>query len=256
VTLKLASLGSGSRGNALLVEFQQTLLMIDCGLTRAAVEERMKLLGRHPSDLTAVLVTHEHGDHAQGVRALSRRYPVPVWMTAGTAAGGAARGIPQVKTFNCHRPLEIRDLQVCPFPVPHDAREPCQFTFSGGGRKLGILSDTGHVTAHIRQRLSGCDAVAVEFNHDREALLGGQYPEHLKQRIASQHGHLSNAQAAELVRGIAHPELQWVLALHLSEANNSPQRVRQSLHVAFEETHPAGRHLALQDAPSEWFEIV
>lgn len=254
MTLKLASLGSGSRGNALLVEYRQTLVMIDCGLTRKAVEERMALLGRHPADLSAVLVTHEHGDHVQGVRSLARRYAIPVWMTAGTAGSAAARALVKLTTFNCHRTLQIGDLEIQPFPVPHDAREPCQFSFRGGRGRLAVLSDTGHVTPHVREHLAGCAAVAVEFNHDADSLQGGRYPEHIKRRIGSQHGHLSNAQAAELLGGLEHRELQWVLALHLSESNNSPALVRESVRRIFDGDLERF-HIASQDTPSAWLEV-
>ena len=256
MTLRFASLGSGSRGNALLVESAQTLVLVDCGLTLKAIEERLGGLGRDPRDIDAVLVTHEHTDHIRGVAAFARRYRTPVRMTAGTAAGSASRTPPRLETFNCHRQFEIGDLSIEPFPVPHDAREPCQFVFSNGHRRLGILSDTGHITPHIKTHLAGCDALALEFNHDAEALWAGDYPEHLKQRIASQVGHLNNVQAAELLSHVADSRLQWVVALHLSETNNSPGRVRETLHDALGADHSAEAHLALQHEPSRWLEVV
>ena len=254
--MRFASLGSGSRGNALLVESATTLILVDCGLTLKAFEQRMRILDRDPRDLTAVLVTHEHSDHVQGISALARRYRTPVWMTPGTAAGSASRSLPKLKTFSCHRRFALGDLSVEPYPVPHDAREPCQFVFSAGRRRLGVLSDTGHVTPHIRTHLSGCDAIALEFNHDAETLRAGDYPEHLKQRIASPIGHLSNAQAAELLSNVGDGRLQWVMALHLSEANNSPDRVRQTLRDALGAGHAAEAHLALQHEPNGWLEVA
>ncbi len=256
MSLRFASLGSGSRGNALLVESAQTLVLVDCGLTLKAVEERLRGLGREPRDIDAVLVTHEHTDHVRGVSAFARRYRTPVRMTAGTAAGSKSRTLPRLETFNCHRRFEIGDLTVEPFPVPHDAREPCQFVFASGRKRLGILSDTGHITPHIKTHLAGCDALALEFNHDTEALWAGSYPEHLKQRIASQVGHLNNSQAAELLEHVVDSRLQWVVALHLSEANNSPERVRESLQDALGTEHSATAHLAGQHEPSRWLEVV
>ncbi len=256
MTLRFAALGSGSRGNALLVESAHTLVLVDCGLTLKAIEARLGSLGRDPRDIDAVLITHEHTDHVRGVSAFARRYRTTVRMTAGTAAGSASRTLPKLETFNCHRPFEIGDISVEPFPVPHDAREPCQFVFKAGGRRLGILSDTGHITAHIKAHLAGCDAMALEFNHDAEALWAGDYPEHLKQRIASQVGHLNNVQAAELISDVVDKRLQWVVALHLSEANNSPGRVREILQDALGNDHSAEAHLAVQHEPSDWLDVV
>ncbi len=256
MSLRFASLGSGSRGNALLVESAQTLVLVDCGLTLKAVEERLGDLGRDPRDIDAVLITHEHSDHVRGVSAFARRYRTPVKMTAGTAAGSSSRTLPRLEILNCHRHFSIGDIAVEPFPVPHDAREPCQFVFSNGGRRLGILSDTGHITPHIKTHLAGCDAMALEFNHDTEALWDGDYPEHLKQRIASHVGHLNNTQAAELLSCVVDSRLQWVVALHLSESNNSPGRVRETLRDALGAGHSAEAHLAEQHEPSSWLEVV
>jgi phosphoribosyl 1,2-cyclic phosphodiesterase len=255
VTLRFASLGSGSRGNSLLIELNETLLMVDCGLSLKAVEERLRVLGRTPLDVTALLVTHEHADHIQGVARFARRYNTPVWMTPGTGSTAATTGISRRHTLNCHRELEIGEITVQPFPVPHDAREPCQFAFAGAGRRLGVLSDTGHITSHITERLAGCDALALEANHDLEALRRGPYPASVKQRVASSLGHLNNTQAAQLVETVNHPELQWVVALHISEQNNSHDTVRDFLTPALTRGEQS-LHLAEQNTPSEWLEIV
>jgi phosphoribosyl 1,2-cyclic phosphodiesterase len=251
--LRFASIGSGSRGNALLVEFDDTLIMVDCGLPRRVVEERLRTLGKSPADLTALLVTHEHGDHSRGIGALSRRYGMPVLATYGTAS--AIRGLHGIKHLNCHRELEIQSIRVEPFPVPHDAREPCQFAFRAGGRKLGVLTDTGHVTPTIVERLSACDALAIECNHDRAMLDRGAYPPAVKARVGSRYGHLSNVQTADLIGRVRHSALQWVMGLHLSEQNNSVERVREAVDPALV---PVGIdiELATQDAPTAWREIV
>ena len=255
VTLRFASLGSGSRGNALLVEVDETLVMVDCGLSLKATEERLGVLGRTPLDVTALLVTHEHADHMQGVARFARRYNTPVWMTPGTASAPAARGLTRVNTLNCHRELELGKLVVQPFPVPHDAREPCQFTFAGAGRTLGVLSDTGHITSHIAERLAGCDALALEANHDLESLRRGPYPASVKQRVASSVGHLNNEQAAQLLERVGHPDLQWVVVLHISEQNNSPGDVRDALAGVLARDEQK-LYLAEQNTPSEWLEII
>jgi phosphoribosyl 1,2-cyclic phosphodiesterase len=252
VTLRFASLGSGSRGNASLIEFGSTLLMVDCGLPRKAVEERLESLERHPRDVTAVLVTHEHTDHSQGVAKFARRYNTPLWMTPGTAS--AIPGLVRVQNLSCHRELKIGSISVQPYPVPHDAREPCQFVFAAGGRRLGMLTDAGHVTAHMYERLAECDALAIECNHDLPSLQRGSYPESLKARVASRFGHLNNAQTTELLGRLDPTRLQWVMGLHLSERNNSPEHVRAALRPALDKArYPL--HLATQDAPSGWLSV-
>lgn len=250
--MRFASLGSGSRGNALVVEDGNTLVMIDCGLTRANVEERLKSLRRDPRDLAAVLITHEHGDHAGGVVSFTRRYKVPVWATPGTAS--AIRGLGSRRGLNCHRPLTIGSLSIEPFPVPHDAREPCQFVFTAGKKRLGILTDTGHITPAIVDRLESCDALALECNHDLGMLESGGYPPSVKARVASRYGHLNNGQCAQLLAGIQHGGLQWVVGLHLSERNNSPERVREIM-TDVGDGQPWRLHLAAQDEPTSWLEV-
>jgi phosphoribosyl 1,2-cyclic phosphodiesterase len=250
--VRFASLGSGSRGNALLVESGDTLVMIDCGLTRSSLEERFKAVDRDPRDLSGVLITHEHGDHSQGIVPFLRRYSVPVWATPGTA--GAIRGLGSRHGLNCHRPLTIGSLAIEPFPVPHDAREPCQFAFCAEGRRLGVLTDTGHITPVIVERLGACDALALECNHDLTMLQSGAYPESVKARVASRYGHLNNDQSAQLLAGIQHSGMQWVVGLHLSERNNSEQRAREVLE-GIEGERSWSLHFASQDVASDWYEI-
>jgi phosphoribosyl 1,2-cyclic phosphodiesterase len=250
--LRFVSLGSGSKGNASLIEFDSTLLMIDCGLPRKVVEERLAQVGRSPRDVTALLVTHEHSDHAQGVATFVRRYNTPVWMTPGTAS--AVRELPRVSTLSCHRSLTIGSITVEPFPVPHDAREPCQFVFAAGGRRLGLLTDAGYVTPHMHERLMPCDALAIECNHDLDSLQRGPYPQSLKARVASRFGHLNNVQTTELLRRLDHARLQWIIGLHLSEQNNSPEHVRSALAPALVESR-FPLHLATQSVASPWLEV-
>ena len=250
--LRFVSLASGSKGNASLVEFGSTVLMIDCGLPRKIVEERLQHVGRSPRDVTALLVTHEHSDHAQGVGTFVRRYRHARLDQPGTAS--AVRELPNVSALSCHRPLTIGSITVEPFPVPHDAREPCQFVFAAGGRRLGLLTDAGHVTPHMHERLVPCDALAIECNHDLDALQRGPYPESLKARVASRFGHLNNVQTTEFLRCLDHSRLQWIIGLHLSERNNSPEHVRSALAPALAESR-FPLHLATQSAASSWLEL-
>jgi phosphoribosyl 1,2-cyclic phosphodiesterase len=231
--MRFASLGSGSRGNATLVEQGSTLLLVDCGFSLRETERRLLRLGRDPAQVSALLVTHEHGDHLAGVALFARRYKVPVWLSAGTR--GACRDeIAGAQVFNSHAAFAVGDVEVTPFPVPHDAREPTQFVFGNGVQRLGLLTDTGSLTAHIEQQLSGCDALLLECNHDRTMLANGIYPPVLKARVGGDYGHLSNAQAAALLRRIDNSRLQPIVAAHLSDKNNTPQLAVAALAAALD----------------------
>ena len=227
--LRFASLGSGSRGNATLVEAGGTCVMVDCGFSVSETRRRLARLGKTSEDIAAILVTHEHSDHIGGVAAFARRYGTPVWMTAGTSVMHADTDVPSLDWFTGHEPFAIGDLQVAPFTVPHDAREPCQFVFGDGAARLGVLTDTGCITAHIREMLDGCDALLLECNHDTAMLAAGPYPPALKRRVGGRLGHLSNAQAAELLAALDTGALRHVVAAHLSDKNNRPELARTAL---------------------------
>jgi phosphoribosyl 1,2-cyclic phosphodiesterase len=162
--------------------------------------------------------------------------------------------MPRVNLIDSHTPFIIGDLEIHPYPVPHDAREPCQYTFGAAGRRLGMLTDAGHVTPHMLERLTDCDALALECNHDLDSLQRGPYPDSLKARVSSRFGHLNNHQTTELLRRLDATRVQWVLGLHLSERNNSPEHVRETLRPALE-TARYPLHLATQDAPTAWLAV-
>lgn len=227
--MRFTVLGSGSRGNATLVEVGVTSVLLDCGFSLVQLEQRLARAGKRARDLTAVLVTHEHGDHASGVATLARTHGVAVWATPGTARAAKLLELPECREFDCHAPFAIGDVEVSPFPVPHDAREPCQFVFGDGARRLGILTDVGAATPHIVASLSGCDALVLECNHDADMLAAGHYPPSLKQRVGGRHGHLSNAQAGALLAELDSRRFQHVVAAHLSEKNNHPRLARRAL---------------------------
>ena len=176
--MRFASLGSGSEGNGLIVECGETRVLVDCGFKLKETIRRLARLGLEPCDLAAVLVTHEHDDHGGGVARLARRYDLPVYLTYGTlvALGPRSSMMPRVSVIDSHTPFLIGDLEIHPYPVPHDAREPSQFVFSDGDRRLGLLTDTGDSTPHIQRMLSGIDALVLECNHDLDLLMNGPYP--------------------------------------------------------------------------------
>jgi phosphoribosyl 1,2-cyclic phosphodiesterase len=225
--MRFASLGSGSRGNAMVVEAGNTRLLVDCGFGPRQLARRIERLGLTPQHIDAGLVTHEHSDHLGGVASLVARHAIPAYMTHGTF--GACAAELAVELFDSHTPFAIGDIEVHPFPVPHDAREPAQFVFSDGAHRCGLLTDSGHVTAHMLAMLTACDALVLECNHDAEMLARGSYPYPLKQRVAGRFGHLDNAAAAELLRQVAHDGLRHVVCAHLSQENNRPELARAAL---------------------------
>jgi phosphoribosyl 1,2-cyclic phosphodiesterase len=229
--MRFASLGSGSEGNGLLVEVERTRVLIDCGFALHDAIERLERLGVDPGSVTAIVVTHEHGDHIGGVAAFALRFETPVWLTFGTLAMVSERfaELPCVRGFDSHDRFAIDGIEIRPFPVPHDAREPVQFVCSDGQWRLGVLTDLGISTAHVEASLSGCDALVLECNHDLDLLMMGDYPEPLKRRIASKFGHLDNSTAAGLLSRIDASRLKHLFAAHLSRENNRPELARAAL---------------------------
>ncbi len=229
--MRFASLGSGSQGNALIVEAGTTRVLLDCGFSVRSTCQRLARLGLQAEQLSAILVTHEHGDHLAGVFSLARRHGLTVYLTHGTYMASARRG----STAACCRIIDgqdafvIDDLEIQPYPVPHDAREPVQYRFTDGRHCLGVLTDTGTVTEHITDTLRACDALVIECNHDRDLLARSRYPAVLKQRIAGRYGHLANEQAADLLCQIDVSRLQHLVAAHLSEESNRPELAVRAL---------------------------
>ena len=227
--MRFASLGSGSKGNATLVARGDTLVIVDCGFSLRETRRRMERLGVCPSQLDAILVTHEHSDHASGVGVLSRNHQVPVYLTHGTASSGRIGSCSDEVTFNAGESFAIGELSVEAVPVPHDAREPCQYLFRAGEKQLGLLTDLGSITPHVIESYRGCDGLLLEFNHDLEMLQAGDYPEALKRRVGGDWGHLNNAQAIAFLRTLGPQGLRHLVVAHISENNNCPQRTRSAL---------------------------
>ena len=228
--MRFAYLGSGSQGNGLVVECGSTRVLLDCGFTLRETVARLERLGVDPHALDAIVVTHEHDDHVGGVGRLARKFGLPVWLTHGTLRGsGYALQGADLRFVEGYAAFQVGDLWIEPFPVPHDAGEPAQFVFGDGDRRLGVLTDVGMATAHIQARLSGVDALALECNHDIDMLRASAYPPSLQQRIAGRLGHLDNGAAARLLASLDRSSLQHVVAVHLSEKNNTPHLAREAL---------------------------
>lgn len=222
--IRFASLGSGSRGNSLVVESGGTRVLIDAGFGPREMERRLARLALTPDMIAAVLVTHEHADHAGGVVPCARRFGWSVYLTRGTLAALDPLGLDEGATrlIGGHDGFAVGGLAVQPIVVPHDAREPVQFSLSDGAVTLGVLTDAGHVTSHMVAMLAGCDAIVLECNHDLSMLAAGRYPPALKARIAGRFGHLDNGAAADLLKSLDAARLCHVVAAHLSEENNRP----------------------------------
>ena len=232
--MRFASLGSGSEGNALLVTVRQTQVLMDCGFGLQDTIVRLARLGVSPEQLSGIVVTHEHGDHISGVARLARKFNLPVWLTHGTLRSQPKAFADSVRVceIDPHVPFAIGDIEIIPYPVPHDATEPVQFVFSDGARRLGVLTDTGCGTTHIEQMLSGCHALVLECNHDIEMLMNGDYPSSLKQRVGGRLGHLNNQECAAILAKLDVSKLQHLIAAHLSRKNNTPELAVRALSSA------------------------
>jgi phosphoribosyl 1,2-cyclic phosphodiesterase len=255
--MRFASLGSGSEGNGLLISVAQTHLLMDCGFGLKDSLTRLARLGMSPEQLTGILVTHEHGDHSGGIAKLARKYNLPVWLTHGTrrAQPKVFADLPQCHEIDPHQAFHIGDVAIQPYPVPHDAGEPVQFVFSDGAKRLGVLTDTGCSTPHIEAMLTGCHALVLECNHDRDLLENGNYPYSLKQRVGGRLGHLNNQQSAQLLAQLEVSQLQHIIAAHLSQQNNTPQLAIQALSHALD-CNEAWIGIADQQTGLDWREIT
>lgn len=231
--MRFASLGSGSAGNATLVEVNQSRLLLDCGFSVREMVLRLERLGVTPEQLSGIVVTHEHDDHARGVFKLAAKFDLPVYLSYGTLKM-CERYLPEahslrLEIIDSHTDFVVGDIGISPFPVPHDAREPTQFTFTDGQSKLGVLTDVGSSTPHIERVLSGCDALMLECNHDRYMLEKGPYAKPLKDRVGGRLGHLDNQSAAQLLAKLDNTRLKHIVAAHLSEKNNTPMLAKEAL---------------------------
>ncbi|HSI59166.1 MAG TPA: MBL fold metallo-hydrolase [Ideonella sp.] len=235
--LRFKSLGSGSSGNATVIQARSTTsithLLVDCGLGIRQLDLRLGQAGMLAEQIDAIFITHEHADHIGCARQLALRERIPVWMSHGTYAGMGEPDFEGLLRIACDtQPIEIGALQVLPFTVPHDAREPLQLTCTDGDARLGILTDLGHATSHVLEQLAGCGSMLLECNHDPQMLAASTYPPFLKRRVGGAYGHLANEAAAAIAQAIQGAGLKQVVAAHLSEQNNHPDLARAALAAA------------------------
>jgi phosphoribosyl 1,2-cyclic phosphodiesterase len=254
--MRFAVLGSGSEGNALVVQVGQTRILLDCGFSLSETVVRLARLGLQAEQLDGIVVTHEHGDHISGVARLARKFDLPIWLTHGTLrTQNAAFSELAITEINPHQAFSIGDVQVQAYPVPHDAAEPVQYIFSDGSRRFGVLTDAGSATPHIEAILSGCHALVLECNHDAGMLAGGDYPYTLKQRVGGRYGHLNNADAATLLGRLDNSRLQHIVAAHLSRKNNVAGLAVAALSGVLG-CSPDQVAVATQERGLDWCEIV
>ncbi len=257
--MRFSVLASGSGGNAVYVETGGARILIDAGLSGLEIRKRLGTLGRDPAELDALVVTHEHADHIRGAGPLARRLGLPVYLNRPTRDGGlrALGELPESQDVATGHTLLIGDLRVETFTKCHDAGDPMGIVVSCNGLRLGLITDLGRSTRLVEDRMQGCQALIVEFNHDEGLLDEGPYPFFLKRRILGAEGHLSNRQAVELVRCLAHEDLGLLVPAHLSRDNNLPDLARREAMRALRACglHRARVEMSSQDAPTPLVDV-
>lgn len=233
MSFRFASLGSGSAGNATVVAWGESpdtsAILVDCGFSARETEKRIRRLGIEPSCIKAVLVTHEHGDHAKGARSFSRRFDIPVYMSQGTSIAGEFEDLVNLKFIRDELEFDVAGFRIKPVTVAHDAREPLQFVIQRNGSRLGILTDLGSITPNVISAYGACHGLFVEANHDLNMLATGPYPISLQRRVGGEWGHLNNEQCRELLSLLDLDRLKCLVVGHISKKNNALSKVKASI---------------------------
>lgn len=250
--IEMIMLGSGSGGNACLVKNEDTLILIDAGFSGAEIRRRMELVGYHPDDLEACLITHEHGDHIKGASILSKRHKVHLLMHPATKRAGKRKlnGNERIRHFEMNEEMRLGSLKVTSVPTLHDSASSTGFLVESDGASLGYLTDLGAVTEDNFLKMRTADFMVMEANHDRDMLWNGHYPPHLKARVDSRVGHLSNLDSAEFIAMLSElGQLKGVMLAHLSEKNNKPEIAFETVRNRVE--RPIDIYIAEQGQPAE-----
>ena len=255
--LRFAVLGSGSRGNAVVVESGPHRILVDAGFSGRETVRRLEALGVAADDLDAIVLTHEHGDHLRGAPVLARRFRLPVFGTRGTLESGHWHEEVRLSVITSGRPFEVGGFELEAFEIPHDAREPVGLVIADrSGCQIGLAGDMGCRSRLAWARLREVHALLLETNHDLEMLRNGPYPWHLKQRVSGRHGHLSNGDAVEGLPELLHDDLQWVIGYHLSQTNNRPGLVEALLGEELDDRGSGARVVVTeQDRGTGWMAV-
>lgn len=224
----VSPLSSGSKGNATLFESHGQLILIDNGLSGKEFFSRMEQIEKNPADLSAIIITHDHGDHIKGAGILARKLKIPIYLHRENHAK-KAQLFEKCELVFIEKSFTIENFQVTPFEIPHDASANYAYNIEAEGKKVSLVTDLGFVTTLVRQKISGSDLLILESNHDLKMLHDGPYPWELKQRVAGRHGHLSNIDAGKLVASLEHKNLHTLVLAHLSEENNDPVLARDEM---------------------------
>ena len=252
--MKIISLQSGSNGNCYFVHAGDVRLLIDAGISAQLARARLAQFGYEPRGIDAILISHDHHDHSRSMGIFQRQFGAPLFLTrktlSATPLGSRPRPRSDVRFFTAGETLRLGDVQIHTVPTPHDSADGVAFVIEHQERRLGILSDLGHVFDGLREVLLSLDAVVIESNYDRKMLAEGRYPEHLKRRIRGPGGHLSNDEAADLVAsGALFNRLQWACLCHLSAENNCPERAMATHRRLVGRSFPL--HIARRERASE-----
>lgn len=223
--IKFQSIVSGSSGNCTLVCCNNTKILIDCGISGKKVTAYLNDIGIDPAEIHGIFVTHEHIDHTSGVGIMSRKFNIPVIASEGTWDGMSIGKITEEnkQIFTKNNPMEMGDICITPFEIPHDAMQPTGYIIHSDGKKIAVATDIGHITNTVADSLIGCDAVILEANYDEHMLQTGPYPQNLKARISGTMGHLANKDAGALALHLAKNGTKRIMLGHLSNENNSPE---------------------------------
>jgi phosphoribosyl 1,2-cyclic phosphodiesterase len=261
LSVRVCVLGSGSRGNCTLIATERTRLLVDAGFSKKETARRLAEAGDRVEAFDAVVISHEHSDHINGLKSLALGFKIPIYISAATRE--VIRWDPRLNSFeefSAGTKFTVGDIEVTPFAVPHDAADPVAFTFEAQGVKIGVVTDLGYIPEVVKQHVHGCHCLVFESNHDLEMLKVGPYPWYVKQRVMSRTGHLSNRATAEFLSGdFESPGDGQVLVLaHLSENNNHPEIARMTAEEALTARNGRGRpqlHLASQTQPTAVFQF-
>jgi phosphoribosyl 1,2-cyclic phosphodiesterase len=237
MAVRMTVLASGSRGNCTVISTSSGSILVDAGLSCRETFKRMKIAGEDPHQIKAIVISHEHADHIGGLLVLARKLKVPVYITENTYeswrrstldAEGKPVTLDRREHFQAGRSFCIQDIIINAFTIPHDAADPCGFTFKAEGVKIGIVTDLGYLPYSVKDHLRGCDGLMIESNHDVEMLRNGPYPWMVKQRVMSRVGHLSNSALADFFESDYDGSAAFLVLAHLSEENNYPELARQT----------------------------